>query len=1175
VDDRERAPDGHNHVGNGALARAAARNGSNGADPVLEEMVSSWRRRVTGAPADEEAGADESPVARGRAEVPGPPFAHDPADVNRVPFIPQQPQPQSPPRHQDETAQHIPSGSDQAAQQQAESDEGEEPPRRADRHSYDERGRYQRPFRFRRSEDGPQHGRAEAQFGPAESGPPEYRPPEYRPPEQRRPWQPEHRNTGPEFGHSPAHGVAPRSPAPFAAPDAPVPPVSSAPPAGGSPTPPYGVVPQSQAAGDPAPPFGPAPQGGPAQPYGAAPQAAGNAAPSYGVAPQLDPAAFRPESAPSGDPGAPPPSPPFGSFQVAPGIPFVAPPPVQLPPPVDPYASHQFGQFAQPPAAPEPTTAFGGQPGQPGQAHPPTTSFGGSVYPPPAYRPAPGEPTTAFGNPAEPTTAFGGQAAANPAAPGSQPHAGPVPLGPVPARPTSGPPAGAGPPPLPTNPFRPVHRNDGSHGATIDPPRFGARSGRSIRPTSSPPAAPEAPPPAAQQQAAPQPVAPQPVAPPPVAPPPVVQQPTSPEAPPVVPAPLIPPPYQTAEAAAPVVPAPLIPPVSPAPDPRWSGGPWSDGAWAAGTSPSVGWQAGPAAPTSPAYPAAPYPPARPVDGPLPPPPPPIPSSGAFDGPVDTPSALDLPQRVPSAPDVPVVPGLEALEGGPDEPPADLSRIADYFRNEEPAEERRDGFDFPAVIEAVQGVVGVREAEIVNLDGRHTLRLDLSDDADPAEVSRAVARLLKEQMGVSAEPTGTLPAAEEPDAMPVPRPVPGPVPGPVEQNSSAEQRRAPNAAPASAGGRVDRAERAAVESVPAVVAENHTVTRDSTPTEPPELTEQTGMAEPAELAPASDPVPARFADLPRVGEPPTSSDSVRVGTVPGRPGLPSPRAGRPSDERPLRARLADIEPDLSFESWLEAIRPGGTRSAQDDDGGPEQNDQPHQSEPAAQAEAEAPERETERETEPETEPAAPADQHHSLVGMPMAPVFTDPTESAPATEPVEPATDPFGEVEARRALEPVSVHREAVPELGLPNAPAFQFAGSGGRVRLEQVEVNSHGLDAEVQVRLSAGGTGAVGHAVGPAVDGYMLRLSATATAGALDALLTDPDSGTRIGRCYIEHATVFPLGTCEIALVVMLIVSGGFAEQLSGSAIVAGDVRQAVVRATLAAANRRLDALLP
>src|SRR6185312_14245924 len=161
------------------------------------------------------AGSDEPPVARGRAEVPGPPFAHDPADVNRVPFIPQQPQA----RHQDDSAHHVPSATEPPAPPESPStpeDDGD-PPRRADRHSYDERIRYQRPFRFRqRSEEGPQHGRAEAQFGPTESGPPEY-----RPPEQARPWQPEHRNTGPEFGH---HGVAPRSPAPFGAPDTPVPP---------------------------------------------------------------------------------------------------------------------------------------------------------------------------------------------------------------------------------------------------------------------------------------------------------------------------------------------------------------------------------------------------------------------------------------------------------------------------------------------------------------------------------------------------------------------------------------------------------------------------------------------------------------------------------------------------------------------------------------------------------------------------------------------------------------------------------------------------------------------------------------------------------------------------------------------------------------------------------------
>ena len=43
----------------------------------------------------------------------------------------------------------------------------------------------------------------------------------------------------------------------------------------------------------------------------------------------------------------------------------------------------------------------------------------------------------------------------------------------------------------------------------------------------------------------------------------------------------------------------------------------------------------------------------------------------------------------------------------------------------------------------------------------------------------------------------------------------------------------------------------------------------------------------------------------------------------------------------------------------------------------------------------------------------------------------------------------------------------------------------------------------------------------------------------------------------------------------MLLTSGGWVEELTGSALVAGDARQAIVRATLAAANRRLDSLLP
>jgi hypothetical protein len=55
---------------------------------------------------------------------------------------------------------------------------------------------------------------------------------------------------------------------------------------------------------------------------------------------------------------------------------------------------------------------------------------------------------------------------------------------------------------------------------------------------------------------------------------------------------------------------------------------------------------------------------------------------------------------------------------------------------------------------------------------------------------------------------------------------------------------------------------------------------------------------------------------------------------------------------------------------------------------------------------------------------------------------------------------------------------------------------------------------------------------------------------------------------------VVPFGSCEVAVVVVLLMCDGWVEQLAGSSLVAGDVRQAIVRATLAAVNRRLEALL-
>ncbi|OLB74993.1 MAG: hypothetical protein AUI14_21920 [Actinobacteria bacterium 13_2_20CM_2_71_6] len=135
-------------------------------------------------------------------------------------------------------------------------------------------------------------------------------------------------------------------------------------------------------------------------------------------------------------------------------------------------------------------------------------------------------------------------------------------------------------------------------------------------------------------------------------------------------------------------------------------------------------------------------------------------------------------------------------------------------------------------------------------------------------------------------------------------------------------------------------------------------------------------------------------------------------------------------------------------------------------------------------------------------------------------------------------------------------------------------GAVPRVQIDQVQVSTLGLDATVEVRLTSNGSPAYGVASGPAVDGYVLRLAAVAATNAIDQLLTPGDGGEQQGRSFVEHAAVVPFGSCEVAVVVILLVYGGTVEQLAGSALVAGDPRQAVVRATLAAVNRRLDALL-
>ncbi|GIF79429.1 hypothetical protein Cba03nite_07780 [Catellatospora bangladeshensis] len=350
----------------------------------------------------------------------------------------------------------------------------------------------------------------------------------------------------------------------------------------------------------------------------------------------------------------------------------------------------------------------------------------------------------------------------------------------------------------------------------------------------------------------------------------------------------------------------------------------------------------------------------------------------------------LPQRVPAVPDVPptIHPVAEAEATVAATP--QLDRIASHLRRNDDAEtdERPDGFDVDAVLRAVRGVAGVRDAALrTTPTGAHHLRLDLAEGADPAAISRMVARMLQEQMGIDAAPAG--PA--------VPKP-----------------------------------------------------------------------------APASD------------GPPPTAT-------------LPAPRSGAGAAPPP------GLQPDpLS-----------------------------------------------------DTLPREPRRRH---------PV------NVPRRAPGE-LRGP-GELRDRvAALRSVNTEPELPAAASPPPLPTER--DQGPRAIIEHVQTSTFGLDATVEVRLNTGDRQAVGVASGPAVDAYVLRLCAAATAVAIDDLLREGTTTGESGRCFVEQATIVPMGSCEVAVVVVLLVCGGWVEQLAGSALVAGDPRRAVVRATLSAVNRRLAALLP
>ncbi len=126
-----------------------------------------------------------------------------------------------------------------------------------------------------------------------------------------------------------------------------------------------------------------------------------------------------------------------------------------------------------------------------------------------------------------------------------------------------------------------------------------------------------------------------------------------------------------------------------------------------------------------------------------------------------------------------------------------------------------------------------------------------------------------------------------------------------------------------------------------------------------------------------------------------------------------------------------------------------------------------------------------------------------------------------------------------------------------------------RVLMERLQVVTGGLDASVEVSLASAAKKVVGSATGPAVEAAVLRTVASAALNAVDALIEGR------GRCGLDQAEVAEIGSDRVAVAVVTLLTPGQVDRLAGAVLVRGDARQAMVRAVLAALNRRLEALVP
>ncbi len=164
------------------------------------------------------------------------------------------------------------------------------------------------------------------------------------------------------------------------------------------------------------------------------------------------------------------------------------------------------------------------------------------------------------------------------------------------------------------------------------------------------------------------------------------------------------------------------------------------------------------------------------------------------------------------------------------------------------------------------------------------------------------------------------------------------------------------------------------------------------------------------------------------------------------------------------------------------------------------------------------------------------------------------------EPGDPVPRFRTEVLASAARHPAGAIRPPVPAL-----PDGRF---DRQVAIARLALSADGLGVTATVTLTRGGHELVGSVHGSASPAAVQRIVAGATLAALAELL-GPER-----RVDVEAVAMAPVGDGTVAVVQVLWATVEGSERLTGAAEVRGNPRQAVIRATLDAVNRRLSALL-